>query len=339
MTFRNLLILIAGLMAILVLTLLAFRLPVADSLGLLAEGAFGDKFGMHRTIVKATPLLLVALGLILSWRAGMFNVGGDGQLLCGAMASASAYAIFHDLSPPLLQALILVSGILGGAAFALIPAALYARRGVNVVISTILLNFVAIALMRWAVRGPLQEPSGAIPQSEPLAKAVLFTRLDPQSDLHVGVILPFMFALALYVWLSFTVSGFRLRLVGSNPNAARVARIDVSRTQALSLVFSGAFCGLAGAVEYLGVSGYLFDGFSPNFGFLAIPVALLGGLHPIGVLASGVYFGALMAGSKRLEALGAAPSALVFVMQGVGVLGYVALQRVTRPRTREADTA
>lgn len=337
MTFRNVSVIFVGLMAILVLTLLAFRLPVVDSLGLLAEGAFGDKFGVHRTFVKATPLLLVALGLIVSWRAGMFNVGGDGQLLCGAMASASAYALCRDLSPHCVRVIVLLSGILGGAAFAFLPAALYARRGVNVVISTILLNFVAIALMRWVVRGPLQESSGAIPQSEPVARAVLFSRLDPQSDLHVGVILPFVLALALYFWITYSVSGFRLRLVGSNPNAARVARIDVLKTQSLALVLSGAFCGLAGAVEYLGVSGYLFDGFSSNYGFLAIPVALLGGLHPAGVLASAVYFGALIAGSKRLEALGAAPSSLVFVMQGVGVLGYVAMQKMTRPRGREAD--
>jgi len=321
-----------GLIAIIAVLLALFGLPVAESMELIFQGAFGDKFGIHRTIVKSTPLVLVALGLVIAWRAGVFNIGGEGQLITGSICGATLFQLAPNLPGPLLNLLILASCALGGSLFAGIAAWMYAKRGVNVVLSTILLNFVALSLLSFVVRGPLQEPTRSIPQTATLPNEVMFMRLDAQSDLHAGVFVALFACTIVWIWLSFAPSGFKLRLVGSNPNAARSARINPTRVQARALLLSGALCGLAGGVEFVGVSGYLSDGFSPGWGFLAIPVALIGGLHPIGVLPAGLYFGALVAGSKNLEAFGKGSSALVFAMQGVGVLAFAALYEWARRR-------
>ena len=325
-----------GLLLTLALTLLAFGLPVLESLGHLWEGALGDKFAIHRTLVKACPLMLAGLGMVVAWRGGMFNIGGEGQLLVGASAGAITYQLLHRVEGPGLTALVLAACCAAGAAWAGIAALLYTKRGVNVVISTILLNFVAIQVVSYLVRGPLQTPGEAIPQTTPLPESAMFLRLDPQSSLHTGLFLAPVLAVLIHVWLKLTASGFQLRLVGQNPSAARAARIPVARTQVLALTVSGALCGLAGGVEYVGVSGYLFDGFSPGWGYLSIAVALLGSLEAWGVLLSGLYFGALLAGSRNLEAFGGAPSAFVYAVQGVAVIAFVALQQWSRRRVERA---
>lgn len=337
-TVRRVLLLAAGLFLVLALTLWAFGLPVAESLRHLWEGSVAGKFAIHRTLVKASPLILAGLGMVVAWRAGMFNIGGEGQLLVGVAAGASLYHAVPDLQGPALTVLVLAACILSGAAWAGIAAFLHTKRGVNVVISTILLNFVAIQLISYLVRGPLQPPGSSIPQTAPLPESAMFLRLDPQSSLHTGVLLLPVLAFLVHLWLKLTPSGFRLRLVGQNPLAARSARVPVARTQVVALLVSGGLCGLAGGVEYVGVSGYLFDGFSPGWGFFAIPVALLGGLEAWGVLLSGLYFGALLAGSRNLEAFGGAPSALVFAVQGVAVLAFVAFQQLANRRRERADT-
>jgi simple sugar transport system permease protein len=316
-----------GLVLILALTILAFGLPLGESMSLLYEGAFADKFGIHRTILKSVPLIMVALGTIVAWKAGMFNIGGEGQLIFGVCCGGTVASISSALPPGLQTPLILLFCAVGGGLYAGLAGWLYAARGVNVVISTILLNFVALHLLNYLVRGPLQAKQGIIPQSEPLDKAVRFDILDPQTALHSGIYLVPIAAIAVWIWLQYTKSGFRLRLTGVNPNAARAARIPVTRTQVTALIVSGALCGLAGGIEYLGSSGILFDDFSPGWGFLGIPVALLAGLNPLGAIVSGLYFGALFAGSKNLEAFGSTGSALVFAMQGAAVLAFVAISR------------
>ncbi|MER3412704.1 MAG: ABC transporter permease [Armatimonadota bacterium] len=319
-----------GLLLTLALTLAAFGLPVLDSLGHLWEGALGDKFAIHRTLVKASPLILAGLGMVVAWRGGMFNIGGEGQLLMGASAGAITYHLLSRIQGPALTVLVLAACCLAGALWACIAALLYTKRGVNVVISTILLNFVAIHMVSYLVRGPLQAVGETIPQTTPLPASAMFQRLDPQSSLHTGLFIAPLLALTVHVWLKLTASGFQLRLVGQNPSAAQAARIPVAQTQVLALTVRGALCGLAGGVEYVGVSGYLFDGFSPGWGYLSIAVALLGGLEAWGVVLSGLYFGALVAGSRNLEAFGGASSAFVYAVQGIAVIAFVALQQWAR---------
>lgn len=316
-----------GLVAILTLTLALLTPNVGTSLSLLAQGAFGDKFGLSRTLVKWTPLTLCALGIIVAWRAGMYNIGGEGQFVVGGICGAAAAKLagIGPNTPWAISAfLILTTAVAGGAAWGALAGWLYVRRGVEVVISTILLNFVAIQGLAYLVSGPLQEAARKLPQSDRLAAPL--PRFDPQTDLHAGVILVPLVAAALAYWLFVSVKGYQLRLVGANAKAARANRIEAPKLRLLAMSVSGGLCGLAGGIEYMGVTQQLGQSFSQSWGFLAIPVALLAFLHPLAALASGLFFAAVLAGSKNLAGFTADGTVLIYIVQGVAVLGFLALQ-------------
>ena len=318
------------LVAALIGTLLIFRLPLGPSIHAIVEGAFGDKFGLSRTAVKMTPLLLTGLGMVVAWRAGMYNIGGEGQFILGGLAGAWVASFvppgISGIAADLVRILILVGCIGGGAGWAWIAAWLYVRRGVAVVISTILLNFVAVQILGWAVSGPLQEAKRQVPLTEQLPDAVMLPKFDRQMDLHAGVVLALLTAGVVYVFLFLTKAGFRIRLVGSNPNVALANRIPAERQQLIAMLISGGLCGLAGGIEYVGMTGQLGAGFSQQWGFLGIPVALLGALHPLAVIPSAVYFGALFAGSENLARFTEAGTTIVYVIQAVAVLALVAVR-------------
>lgn len=329
----------AGLVLLVAVALAAFGLPVRDSLELLARGAGGDSVAWTRTVVRATPLLLCALGTLLAWRAGMFNIGGEGQFVVGGIAAAAFARWAEGASPWILTPGILVCAVAGGAAFAAAAGWLHVRRGVQVVISTILLNFVALQLLGWAVSGPLRQREGGLPLSDRLPDAAMLWRLSRQSDLHSGVFLALIAALAVAVWLYATRAGFRLRLVGEGAGAARAAGLNPGRIQMGAMAASGAFCGLAGGVEYAALAGQIGAGFSQQWGFLAIPVALVGGLDPLGSVVAALGFGALFAGTENLARFTPEGGTLGYAIQGAAVLGFIAWQAVRERRFRGAGAA
>ena len=316
----------SGLAVAIVLTLWAFGLPLGASLSDLWSGAFGDRFGIARTLVRSTPLILCALGIVVSWRARMYNIGGEGQYVIGGVCGAWVAKAFADLNPGLLNPLIILGAVIGGALYAGLAGWLQVKRGVQVVISTILLNFVALKVLSYAVTGPLQQASRQHPMTDPLPNEAMFMRFDQQSDLHIGVVLAYIAAIAVSVWLFRTRGGFRLRLVGENANAARVAHVPVGRVQMQAMLVSGGLCGLAGGVDYAGFIGQVGLGFSQNWGFLSIPVALLGGLHPLGTAVVGLIFGGLFAGSENLATFNTLGATVVYVMQAIAVLGFVGIR-------------
>lgn len=322
-----------GLLLVLVLTLAAFRLPVGESLSLMVQGAFGDKFGIARTLVKTSPLLLTALGMVVAWRAGMYNIGGEGQYVVGGICAATLFHVMPHTPGPLLNILLILACVAGGAGYAWLAGFLYTSRGVQVVISTILLNFVALQLLSWVVNGPLKQ--GGVPQTADLPDAAMFLRLDRQIDLHTGVLMGLFAALLLAAFLFRTRAGFELRLTGENPNAARAAKVPAKKVQLRAMALSGALCGLAAASEYVGMTGSLDQGFAQNWGFLGIPAALLGAIHPIGTVFSSLYFGALFAGSENLARFTASGPTLIFVMQAVAVLGFVGFRAWAERRTAD----
>ncbi len=322
----NVLMIAAGLLLVVALTLWAFGLPVIGSMKDLWAGAAGDEFGQARTLVRSTPLILCALGIIVAWRARMYNIGGEGQYVVGGVCGAWVAHAFSGVSPGLLNPLIIIGASLGGALYAGFAGWLHVKRGVQVVISTILLNFIALKILSYAVTGPLQQASRQSPMTDQLPNGAMFARFDPQSDLHVGVLLAYIAAVLVFIYLFSTKGGFRLRLVGENPDAARVSGVNVSRVQFNSMLVSGALCGLAGGVDYAGFIGQVGLGLSQNWGFLSIPVALLGGLHPLGVMLSGVFFGGLFAGSENLAMFNTLGGTVVYVMQAVAVLGFVGIK-------------
>ena len=294
------------------------------------DGAFGDKFAISRTAVKATPLLFTGLGMVVAWRAGMYNIGGEGQFIVGGIFGAgfAKIAVIGNSHFPawLASTLILLACMLGGAIWAWIAGWLFVRRGVAVVISTILLNFVALQFLGYCVGGPLQEVKKQVPLTEALPDAVMLPKPSPQMDLHIGVIIPVLCAVLVFIYLYRMRAGFRLRLVGENPYMARANRIDAGKVQIQAMLVSGALCGLAGGVEYVGISGQLGSDFSQQWGFLGIPVALLGGLHPLICIASAILFGGLFAGSENLARFTNAGATLIYVIQAVAVLGYVGIK-------------
>jgi len=254
----------------------------------------------------------------LCFRCGVWNIGAEGQLLVGALcATAVATRLLPDAPAVVLLPAVVLSGALGGFAVAAVAGALRASRGVSEVISTILLNFVAIQLVALAVHGPLQEAAGAYPKSDPFPVAALLPAIGRW---HLGIAVAALLAVATEVLLFRTAIGFRMRAVGLAPRAARFAGISPERIGLATLGLGGAFAGLAGAFEVAGVTGQLYEGISPGHGYTAIAVALLAKLHPLAVIPSALFFGALEAGAGAMQREAGVPASVTQVVQGIAIL-------------------
>lgn len=331
-----------GLTALVLLTLLALRLPVWTSVHLLVEGALGDQFGVGRTSSKMTPLILCALGISISWKAGMFNIGGEGQFVAGGLLGAIMFQwleLAHVAGVGAIT-LILFASIVGGSVWAGLAGFLKVKRGVDVVISTILLNFVAFQIMKWLVSGPMMEKTGGLPVTTQIPNADILYHPNPQTDLHVGVVLA-VFA-GLFIWyLQYrTRLGLEMRVVGANFFVARANRLPSEARQVQAMLISGGLCGLAGGIEYLAMAGQIGLDFNQNWGFLAIPVAIVGGLQPLYIIPSAFLFACLFAGSLNLGRYTQGGDAIVYVLQAVVVLGVVAMQTIShRIRASEKSLA
>jgi simple sugar transport system permease protein len=313
----------------LVLLLLLTGQDAARALGALWSGSFGSAYALHSaTLVRAIPLVLAGLAVTIAFRAGILNIGAEGQLLAGA---AGAAAIGVTLAPALgVLALpaALAGGALAGAAWAGIAAVARARFGVLDVISTIMLNFVAGHLVSWLVRGPLQEPTRIYPQTPALPDVVRLPRLLDGSRLHLGLVLAVVAAGVTWLVLTRTAAGFRLRAAGANPHAAASAGlVRVGRVTGAAFLASGALAGLAGSVEVTGVTFALYENLSPGYGYTAIAVALLARLSAPGVVVAGVLFGALQAGATAMQRDAGVPSVVVSVVEALVILMMVALER------------
>ena len=317
---------VGGIGLLLAALLLAGGRDPALALEALWSGAFGSADAvLSATLVRATPLIMAGLAVALAFRAGILNIGAEGQLLAGAGAGAAVGIIAGPALGPLAAPLVLVAGAALGAAWAGVAAVLR-RRGVPEVISTLMLNFVALHAVGWLVRGPLQEPSRVYPQSVPLPDAARLPILVPGTRLHAGILVALVAAAALWFGLRHTAAGFRVRASGASPDAARSAgRIDVARTTAGAFLVSGALAGLAGAGEVAGVTYALYENLSPGYGYTAIAVALLARLDPRWVVPSGLLFGALEAGAGAMQRDAGVPASVVDVAEALLILLVLAL--------------
>ncbi|HLK55464.1 MAG TPA: ABC transporter permease [Chthonomonadaceae bacterium] len=329
-----------GLALLLLLTFVVLRIPPLKAMQTLWEGAFGSAeeghwYALSATLVQTTPLLLTSLSIVIAWRAGLFSIGAQGQLLIGALAATALARIGEHWPAVCLQAGMLAVGVTGGAIWGWIAGWLRTRRNVQEVISTIMLNYIAQYLVSWLILGILREKGGHLSESETLPGPVLFARLIPmawsdgiQTSLHTGVLFALIAVPVIAVLLFRTPWGFELRVLGQNAEAARVARYPSNGLRLQAMTLSGALCGLAGVIELLGSStGSLpASGFAYGVGFTAIPVALLGGLHPIGILFSSLFFGALTQGSRNLEQNAGVSSVLIYIIQAVAVLTVVGVR-------------
>jgi simple sugar transport system permease protein len=296
------------------------------------RGSLGSEYAiLSGTLVRATPLLLTGLAVAVAFRAGVFNIGADGQFLAGATAAATIGwlgagwpdGVQRFLGVPL----IIVAGAGVGAAWAGIAAWLRRRFGVLEVISTLMLNFIALDAVAYLVRGPLQEPSRVYPQTSELAAGWHLPKLVPATRLHAGFALALIVAIVAAWIVRSTAGGFRMRVVGANPWAAASAgRIDVPAVTTRVFLVSGALAGVAGAVELTGVTFSLYDNISPGYGYTAIAVALLAGLRPLGVIATSILFGALEAGAAGMQRDAGVPAVVAMLVEALLVLTVLAVE-------------
>jgi general nucleoside transport system permease protein len=302
---------------------------LGEALRALFSGAFGSWYAFGSgTLVRATPLILTGLAVAIAFRAGVFNIGAEGQFIVGAAAATATALALNGLPAIVLIPLTLAAGAAAGAAWAWIAAVLRTRFHVLEVISTIMLNFVALYLVSYLVRGPLQEPTHIYPQTSPLPEAAHLPRFGSLTRLHAGFAIAIAACVLAWWAIRFTAGGFRLRAVGANPFAARSAgQINVAATTTIAFLVSGGIAGLAGAVEVGGVTYALYENISPGYGFTAIAVALLARLNALAVIATGILFGALEAGATAMQRDAGVPSVVVSIVEAAIILILVAVER------------
>lgn len=304
---------------------------IGDAAGALARGTFGStQVFLSVTLVRAVPLALAGLAVALAFRAGVWNIGAEGQLYAGAVLGAWVGIAWQG--PGWLAApAVLAASALAGAAWAALPALMKLRLGVGEVITTLLMNFVAIHLAGWVVRGPLQEARGVFPQTDAIHPSARLPILVSDTRLHLGFLVALAAAGALWVVLRHTRVGFAIRAAGASPEAARVAaRLDTRRVVLASFLASGALAGLAGGVEVAGVTWALYDTLSPGWGYTAIAVALLAGLHPGGVVLTAILFGALEGGAGAMQRSAGIPAAWVNGVVALVILSVLAVDQGRR---------
>lgn len=280
-------------------------------------------------LVRATPLIIAGLAVAIAFRGGVFNIGAEGQLLLGAVAATGVTLKLNAVLGPATVVVATCAGALAGAFWAGIAAELRRRFHVLEIISTIMLNFIAIHLVSYLVRGPLQEPTRIYPQTETFPTFSRLPILIPGTRLHSGFALAIVLAVALAWVLSRTSTGFRIRAVGASPRAAESAgQIDVAKTSFNVFLLSGAIAGIAGSIEVSGVTFALYENLSPGYGYTAIAVALIAGLNPLATIAAGMFFGILETGAIALQRELAVPSSLAAVVEAAMILAVLAAAAV-----------
>jgi len=343
--FDALLPVIATLAALAVGAVMLFVLGAnpLEAYSALWDGAFGSTNAFAETLVKATPLLLVALGICISFRGDVINIGGEGQMIIGAILATWVGLAFTDLPGWLVITLAMLAGFVGGGIWGGIPGFLKAYFNVNEILSTVMMNAIAVQFMNFMLRGPMIDPSQAqlaskIPQTARLLEAFRLPRWTP-TRLHLGALIAVVLAVLVYILLWRTTLGYRIRAVGQNPNASRYAGINVKRYVVLALLLSGAFSGLAGATQVYGVNYRMItdgsaSGFTGSAGFNGIVAALFGQLHPIWSIPASILFGALLVGANSMQRVVQVPSALVTALNGLVVVFVVSSEIWRRRRQR-----
>jgi simple sugar transport system permease protein len=295
------------------------------------SGAFGGTRQLTETTLKTIPLLIIGLGLSVAFKARVWNIGAEGQYFIGALLGSLIALQFSNLPAIVLIPAILIAGMIGGALWGLIPALLRTKRGLSEIISTLMLNYVAILLVEYMARGPLKDPQGFLPESAQFAAAARLPTLFG-SRVHIGVLLALALIPLVYVLIWYTPLGFRLRAIGSRASVARFAGINVEWGIIFALLFSGALAGLTGIMEVSYLHSRLKGPISGGYGFTAILVALLGRLHPVGIFFAAIFFSALTIGAESMHTLTGISATLADAIQALMVLFVLGVDAYFRLR-------
>lgn len=318
--------------------LLAGANPMSVAIGI-GERALFTRSGFLEAVLRTIPLTILGLGIALAFKARVFNIGMDGQLIAGSVL-AMAMAPIVPLNPFGLL-LLLLGGICGGAVWGGIAGIIKGRFGGNEIIATIMLNYVALQILSWLVRGPMQEAMRIIPRSDPLDAALRLPILFGATRIHAGLVIAVLAVVAVAILAQRSRYGFKLSVVGANAHAARYAGIDPRWISGSVLTLSGALAGLAGAVEITGVYGRLQEGFAPGFGITAIAVALVARLNPLWVPVSALGFSLLYAGLGTLARNGMVPFPIIDILEGAIIFMFLAggVYVAHREKRGQAETA
>jgi simple sugar transport system permease protein len=294
--------------------------------------SFGSIRNLATTLQRATPLMFTGLAVAFGYRAGLFNIGAEGQLYIGAFAAAWVGFTFTGLPRVIHLPLAILAGMAGGALWGSIPGYLKAKLGIHEVINTIMLNFIALYLTDWLATGPFHGGSW-VPETARISPTAALTRLYPPTRLSTGVYLALAAAFLAYLILWKTKQGYELRAVGLNPQAAEYGGINVSRNTIIAMAISGALAGLAGTEQILGLHQKFIVRFSADLGFMGVAVALLGKNHPVGVIFAAILFGALQTGSAAMDRLTSVPRELITIIQAL-IIFFVAAEYLIRRMLR-----
>ncbi|HMJ35599.1 MAG TPA: ABC transporter permease [Baekduia sp.] len=315
----------------------------------MVSAAFGSTFALSTTLIKTLPRLLPALGIALALRAGLWNVGAEGQIYVGALAAAGVALFGPVIAFPVGAGLALVAAATAGAAWGAIPGALRAGRGISEVITSLMLVYVAIHLTNYLVEGPWLVSGSTFPATDAVPTDLRLPIIWSGTLLNAGVLVALAATAVVAFVLNRTVFGLQLRAIGSNDRASRVAGLSVGRVTIAAMAASGALAGLAGGIEVLGARGRLIEGFSPGYGFEAIAIALLGRLNPLGIVGAALLFGALDAGGAGLQTTAEGVSsaivpiteglAVVFVLIGLGIVEMLGRRREARAMLEGSQAA
>jgi general nucleoside transport system permease protein len=317
-----------------ILILIAKADPIKSYAALFA-GAFGGGRQITDTLIEACPIMIIGLGMSAAFRARVWNIGGEGQYFMGALFGGIVALYLPPYLPRVFLIVVMIlAGILGGALWGLIPAILKIKSGISEIISTLMLNYIAILIMKYLVRGPLQDPNGFLPASAQFDPATNLPLLFG-SRIHIGVVIAFLLAPVVFALLWSTPLGFKLRAVGSRSSVARYAGARVEKLIVFVMMFSGGLAGLAGIIQVASYSNRLKAEISVGYGFSGVLVALLGRMNPFGVVVASLFFAALSIGVQSMHVTYHLPVDLASVIQAIIVLSVLAVDSLIRRRFPE----
>lgn len=301
----------------------------ATAYSFMIQGAFGSFNSICEVIVVAIPLIFTGLAITFAYRSGVYTIGVDGQLIIGSICASWVVVSLKSFNGVIVVILGILAGMAAGALWGAIAGMLKAYRKVNEIVSTLLLNYIALYLANYLFSGPLSAKDSKIPQTEKIADNLKLPVIFSGTRLHAGLIAVLLCAAAVYYVLFKTAWGVKFRAVGTNANAAKCNGVNVNKYMIVSMAVSGAIAGLAGTIELMGTQFKIQEGFCADYGFDGIAVALIGQLHPLGVILSGVLFGILNVGSNSMELMTNVPSTIADIIQGIIIAFVVAGTAIT----------
>jgi len=295
-------------------------------------GSFGSAYAISETLVKMTPLLLTAIAFTLPYRAGFWNIGGEGQLFIGALFATLFAYIFGGMPGGVVIPIVLAGSFLAGILWMIVPVFMKVKLGISEIFVTVILNFVAVLFIHYLTTDPLKEPGNPNPQSAVIPVSAWLVKILPDARIHIGFIIPIIAAVAVYLVLHKTTFGYEVRAIGTSIKAANYAGIKISRRIVISAVVGAGLAGLAGGLEITGIHHFLTARLPPNLGYFGILVAVLGKFNPIWEIPASLFFAAMLVGGETMQRFAGVPYGMIYVLVSLITFIIIAIEKIAERR-------